>query len=46
VALYLGRLIILDATNAVIVVLVLVTGFVVHPAWYVWLGLSLRRSRA
>jgi hypothetical protein len=46
VALYLGRLIILDATNPVIVVLVLVTGFVVHPAWYVWLGLSLRRWRA
>ena len=44
VAIYLARLIILDATNPVIVVLVLVTGFVVNPVWYVWLGMSLWRK--
>ena len=44
VAIYVARLVILDATNPVIVVLVLVTGFLVNPIWYVWLGLSLWRE--
>jgi hypothetical protein len=43
VVIYLGRLIILSPTNPVVAVLVVVTGFVVNPAWYIWLGLALRR---
>ncbi len=44
---YLGRLIILDPTNPLIVAVVLPTGFLLNPAWYVWLGLTLRgRSQA
>ena len=38
VVLYLGRLIILEATNLVIVVPALVEGFMVNPLWYLWLG--------
>jgi hypothetical protein len=45
--LYLGRLVILDAKNPVIVVAALLGGFIVNPAWYAWLGVSLlRRSQA
>jgi hypothetical protein len=44
VVLYLGRLILLDATSPVILVPALVNGFVVGPAWWVWLGLGLRRA--
>ncbi|MDP9324990.1 MAG: hypothetical protein M3O87_00445 [Candidatus Dormibacteraeota bacterium] len=44
--LYLGRLVILDATNPVIVVAALAAGFVVNPLWYAWLGVHfLRASR-
>jgi hypothetical protein len=39
---YLGRLIILDPTNPIIVAVVLPTGFLINPAWYIWLGLTLR----
>jgi hypothetical protein len=38
IVLYLGRLIILDATNLAIVVPALLEGFIVNPLWYVWLG--------
>ena len=38
VVLYLGRLIILEATNLVIVVPALLEGFIVNPLWYLWLG--------
>jgi hypothetical protein len=38
VVLYLGRLIILEATNLVIVVPALLEGFLVNPLWYLWLG--------
>ena len=44
-ALYLGRLIVLDATNPLIVVPALLSGFVVNPFFYCWLGLSLLRKR-
>jgi len=45
VILYLGRLIILQATNPVIVVPALLEGFIVNPIWYIWLGLNfMRRS--
>lgn len=42
---YLGRLIILDPTNPIIVAVVLPTGFLINPAWYIWLGLTLRGQR-
>ncbi len=42
---YLARLIILDPGNPILLWPVLVTGFVVHPAWYIWLGLSLQRGK-
>jgi hypothetical protein len=41
---YLGRLIILDATSLVIVIPALLTGFIVNPLWYLWLGMQLRRQ--
>ncbi len=40
---YLARLIILDATNPLVVVPALLAGFLANPAWYLWLGLTLRR---
>ena len=43
IVIYLGRLVILDATSAVIVVPALLTGFVINPVWYIWLGVELRR---
>ena len=46
VVIYLGRLIILSPTNPVVAVLVVVTGFIVNPAWYIWLGLALLRVQA
>jgi hypothetical protein len=39
--LYLGRLIVLQATSLVIVIPALVEGFIVNPIWYIWLGLVL-----
>ncbi len=39
--LFIGRLVILDATNPVIVVAALLAGFVVNPAWYAWLAVAL-----
>lgn len=39
--LYLGRLIVLDPTNPVILVPALLNGFLVNPAWYIWLGVVL-----
>lgn len=44
VVLYLGRLIILTPSSPLIFVPALLTGFVVDPAWYLWLGLVLLRS--
>ena len=45
VILYLGRLIILTPTSPLILIPALLTGFVVNPAWYIWLGLVLLRGR-
>jgi hypothetical protein len=42
--LYLGRLIILDASDPVVVTAALITGLVASPAWFIWTGMSLRRS--
>ena len=41
--LYLARLIILDPANPILLVPVLVTGFLVNPAWHIWVGLTLRQ---
>ena len=38
VVLYLGRLIILGAKNPLIVVVALLSGSIVNPLWYLWLG--------
>jgi hypothetical protein len=46
VELYAARLVILDATDPLVALPALVTGFLVSPAWYVWLGLSLRPAAA
>jgi hypothetical protein len=42
--LYIGRLVILDPTHPLLVVPILLTGFVVNPVWYLWLGIILRRE--
>lgn len=39
--LYLGRLIILDASNPFIALVAVISGFIVGPLWYIWLGLTL-----
>ena len=44
IVLYLGRLIVFDATNPLIVVPALLAGFLATPIWYVWLGVSLWRG--
>jgi len=44
VVLYLGRLIVLAPTNPVILVPALLVGFLVNPAWYIWLGIALWRG--
>ena len=46
IILYLGRLIILQATNLAIVIPALLEGFIVNPLWYIWLGLTLMRSQS
>jgi hypothetical protein len=45
-ALYLGRLIVLDPTSPLILVPALLNGFVANPIFYVWLGLALLRGRS
>jgi hypothetical protein len=45
IVLYLGRLIILQATSLAIVIPALLEGFIVNPLWYVWLGLTLTRDQ-
>jgi len=44
IVLFLGRLIVLDAANPVIVIPALLAGFIATPVWYVWLGISLWRG--
>jgi hypothetical protein len=45
VLLYLGRLLILDPTNLLIVIPALLTGFLLNPLWYGWLGVWFLRAR-
>jgi hypothetical protein len=42
---YLARLIILDPANPLLLWPVLVSGFVVNPGWYLWLGVVLRARK-
>ena len=44
VAVYVARLFILDPNEPVLLGLAGVTGVVVHPWWFIWLGRSLRRA--
>jgi hypothetical protein len=46
IVLYLGRLIVLQATSLVIVIPALLEGFIVNPIWYLGLGLALLRNQA
>jgi hypothetical protein len=46
IILYLGRLIIFQATSPVIVIPALLEGFIVNPIWYIWLGLTFFRSKS
>ena len=38
IVIYLGRLIVLDPTNPILLYPILIEGFVVNPLWYLWLG--------
>ena len=42
--LYLGRLVLLQPTHPVVALTAVVEGFVVNPAFYIWLGSALRKS--
>ena len=44
IVLFLGRLIILDTRNPLIVVVGSLSGFIVNPLWYLWLGATLSRG--
>jgi hypothetical protein len=44
VVLYLARLIVLDSDNPAVAVPALLAGFLAGPAWWMWLGLELRRG--
>ena len=45
VVLYLERLLILDPKNPIVAADALLSGFVVNPVWYLWLGIVLWRSK-
>jgi hypothetical protein len=45
IILYVARLVILDPANPIIVGPALLNGFIINPAWYIWLGLVLWRGR-
>jgi len=42
VIVYLGRLVILTPSNPLVLVPAAITGFIVNPLWYAWLGVQLR----
>lgn len=44
IILYLGRLIVFDAKNPVIVIPALLAGFIATPVFYLWLGITLWRG--
>jgi hypothetical protein len=46
VLIYLGRLIIFDPKNPLLLGAAALTGFVVNPVWWIWLGRELRARRS
>ena len=44
IVIYLARLIVLNPTNPILLVPVLLNGFIVSPLFYLWLGLALRHE--
>lgn len=42
---YLARLIVLSPANPVLLAPVLLTGFLINPAWYIWIGRTFLRGR-
>lgn len=44
IIIYLGRLIVLDPTNPIILIPALLAGFILNPLWYIWLGLVFWRK--
>lgn len=44
VVVYLGRLVILSPANPLVLIPAAITGFIVNPLWYAWLGVQLRGS--
>ena len=44
VVIYMERLIIMSSDNPVLIATAALEGLVINPAWYVWLGLVLRRA--
>lgn len=44
VIVYLGRLIILTPSNPLVLIPAALTGFIVNPLWYAWLGVQLRNA--
>jgi hypothetical protein len=44
VLIYLGRLTLFDPNDPALLAAAVLAGFVVNPAWYIWLGISLRRA--
>ena len=45
VVLFISRLIILDTRNPLIVIVGSLSGFIVNPLWYLWLGMTLSQGR-
>lgn len=44
IAVYLGRLVILTPTNLLVAIPAALTGLILSPIFYIWLGIELRRS--
>ncbi len=45
IVIYLGRLIVLDATSPLILAPAGIEGFIVNPLWYLWLGTTLLQGK-
>jgi hypothetical protein len=43
IVIYVGRLTVLNPKSPVLLVAALLVGFIVNPAWFIWLGIELRR---
>jgi hypothetical protein len=46
IVIYLARLIVLDASSPLVLAPAALTGFIVNPLWYLWLGAVLVRKSA